>query len=81
MRINVITHCLSLLLIFPVLNVAASTEQRDRERAERQENLRQRGVCAGPKPANGPSNVQQQTHSEFYSYNTHILHISLCTRL
>ncbi|XP_058268537.1 smoothelin [Hemibagrus wyckioides] len=37
-------------------------EQRDRERVVRQENLRQQGVCAGPKPANGPSNVQQHTH-------------------
>ncbi|XP_053500571.1 smoothelin [Ictalurus furcatus] len=37
-------------------------EQRDRERAARQENLRQQGVCAGPKLANGPSNVQQHTH-------------------
>ncbi|KAB5543758.1 hypothetical protein PHYPO_G00083320 [Pangasianodon hypophthalmus] len=37
-------------------------EQRDRERAARQENLRQQGVCVGPKPANGPSNVQPHTH-------------------
>ncbi|GAA6083268.1 smoothelin [Tachysurus ichikawai] len=37
-------------------------EQRDRERAARQENLRQQGVCVGPKPANGPSNVHQHTH-------------------
>ncbi|MCI4388498.1 hypothetical protein PGIGA_G00086730 [Pangasianodon gigas] len=44
-------------------------EQRDRERVARQENLRQQGVCVGPKPANGPSNVQP--HSEFPSYNTH----------
>ncbi|KAF7700850.1 smoothelin isoform X1 [Silurus meridionalis] len=37
-------------------------EQRDRERAARQENLRQQGVCVGSKPANGPNNFQQHTH-------------------
>ncbi|XP_036451705.1 smoothelin [Colossoma macropomum] len=46
-------------------------EQRDRERAERQQDLRQRGVCAGrnpagqstgQKPANGPGSTQQHTH-------------------
>ncbi|KAL7846861.1 hypothetical protein SRHO_G00218410 [Serrasalmus rhombeus] len=46
-------------------------EQRDRERAERQQDLRQRGVCAGhnpagqrsgQKPANGLSSTQQHTH-------------------
>lgn len=59
-----------LLFIFPAVIATASSEQRDRERAARQQNLHQQGVCVGPKPPNGPSNVQQQTHSEFPSYST-----------
>ncbi|XP_062870453.1 smoothelin [Trichomycterus rosablanca] len=37
-------------------------EQRDRERAARQENLRQSGVGPVQKPANDPGNTQQHTH-------------------
>ncbi|KAI5099541.1 smoothelin isoform X1, partial [Silurus meridionalis] len=43
-------------------------EQRDRERAARQENLRQQGVCVGSKPANGPNNFQQHTHKSLADF-------------